>query len=39
MAKEVGISLRAVQRIWQAHGLHPHRIRTLARSMPSAVFG
>lgn len=32
MAKEVGISLRAVQRIWEAHGLQPHRIRTFKRS-------
>jgi transposase len=30
MARKVGISLRAVQRIWQAHGLQPHRIRTPA---------
>jgi len=28
MAKAVGISLRTVQRIWQAHQLQPHRIRT-----------
>ena len=26
MAKAVGISLRSVQRIWQAHQLQPHRI-------------
>ena len=32
MAKKVGISLRAVQRMWQAHGLQPHRIRTFKRS-------
>jgi transposase len=32
MAKAVGISLRAVQRIWQAHRLQPHRIRTFKRS-------
>jgi transposase len=32
MAKAVGISLRAVQRIWQAHRLPPHRIRTFKRS-------
>jgi hypothetical protein len=28
MAKATGISLRSVQRIWQAHKLQPHRIRT-----------
>ncbi len=32
MAKAVGISLRSVQRIWQAHKLQPHRIRTFKRS-------
>jgi hypothetical protein len=32
MAKSVGISLRSVQRIWQAHDLQPHRIRTFKRS-------
>jgi transposase len=32
MAKAVGISLRSVQRIWQAHRLQPHRIRTFKRS-------
>jgi transposase len=32
MAKAVGISLRTVQRIWEAHGLQPHRIRTFKRS-------
>jgi hypothetical protein len=29
MAKAAGISLRSVQRIWTAHGLQPHRVRTL----------
>jgi hypothetical protein len=28
MAKATGISLRSVQRIWQAHKLQPHRLRT-----------
>jgi transposase len=28
MAKTAGISLRSVQRIWVAHDLQPHRIRT-----------
>jgi hypothetical protein len=32
MAKASGISLRSVQRIWQAHRLQPHRIRTFKRS-------
>jgi transposase len=27
MAKEVGISVSSVQRIWKAHGLRPHRFR------------
>jgi transposase len=32
MAKAVGISLRSVQRIWDAHRLQPHRVRTFKRS-------
>ena len=32
MAKAADISLRSVQRIWQAHELQPHRIRTFKRS-------
>lgn len=32
MASAVGVSLRTVQRIWQAHRLQPHRIRTFKRS-------
>src|SRR5216683_3312915 len=32
MAKTMGIALRSVQRIWQAHQLQPHRIRTFKRS-------
>ncbi len=32
MAKTVGISLRAVQRLWDAHRLQPHRLRTFKRS-------
>ena len=27
MAKEAGISLRSVQRIWAAHGWQPHRVK------------
>jgi len=27
MAKQVGISVSAVQRIWRAQGLQPHRMR------------
>ena len=32
MAKAVGISLRSVQRIWEAHRLQPHRVRSFKRS-------
>jgi transposase len=32
MARAVGISLRSVQRIWAAHRLQPHRLRTFKRS-------
>jgi transposase len=32
MARAVGISLTSVQRIWAAHKLQPHRIRTFKRS-------
>jgi len=32
MAKATGISLRSVQRIWQAHQLQPHRLRTFKHS-------
>ncbi len=32
MAKAAGISLRAVQRLWQKHQLQPHRLRTFKRS-------
>jgi hypothetical protein len=32
MAKASGLSLRTVQRIWAAHRLQPHRIRTFKRS-------
>jgi len=32
MAKATGISLSSVQRIWQAHHLQPHRVRTFKRS-------
>ena len=32
MAKAIGISLRAVQRLWEAHRLQPHRLRTFKRS-------
>ena len=37
MAETVGISLRAVQWIWQAHGLQPHRVRTFKRSTDAAL--
>jgi hypothetical protein len=32
MAKAVSVSSRAVQRLWEAHRLQPHRIRTFKRS-------
>ena len=32
MAKTMGLSLRTIQRIWAAHKLQPHRIRTFKRS-------
>jgi len=32
MAKAAGLSLRTVQRIWVAHRLQPHRVRTFKRS-------
>ena len=32
MAKVAGLSLRTVQRIWAAHRLQPHRVRTFKRS-------
>jgi transposase len=32
MAKTVGISLRAVQRIWEANRLQPHRLRSFKKS-------
>src|ERR1700676_1568648 len=31
-AKAAGVSLRAVQRLWQANRLQPHRIRTFKKS-------
>jgi transposase len=36
LAKAVGISLRSVQRIWAAHKLQPHRVRTFKRSRDPA---
>ena len=32
MAEAPGLSLRTVQRIWKAHKLQPHRLRTFKRS-------
>src|SRR5262249_25166872 len=32
MAKAAGISHRSVQRIWAAHGLQPHRVKTFKLS-------
>jgi transposase len=36
MAKAIGISLSAVQAIWKAHGLVPHRVRTFKLSRDPA---
>jgi transposase len=36
MAKAMGLSLRSVQRIWRAHQLQPHRLRTFKRSRDPA---
>jgi transposase len=36
MAEAAGISLRSVQRIWEAHHLQPHRVRTFKRSGDAA---
>jgi hypothetical protein len=32
MARDMGVSVRSVQRVWVAHDLHPHRIRSFKRS-------
>ena len=32
MARLTGVSVSSVQRIWQAHKLQPHRLRTFKRS-------
>ena len=39
MAKEVGISISSVQRIWRAHKLQPHRIRTFKLSRDPLFVG
>ena len=36
MAKAMGVSLSAIQRIWTAHHLQPHRLRTFKRSTDPA---
>jgi hypothetical protein len=36
VAKAVGVSLRAVQRIWDTHRLQPHRLRTFKLSKDPA---
>jgi transposase len=36
IAKAVGVSLRSVQPIWEAHRLQPHRLRTFKRSTDPA---
>ena len=37
MAKATGISLGSVQRIWQAHNLQPHRLRTRSQCQPQTL--
>ena len=37
MAKEIGVAPASVQRIWAAHGLQPHRVRTFKPS-PDPAF-
>ncbi|BAQ49961.1 putative transposase (plasmid) [Methylobacterium aquaticum] len=39
LAQAVGISLRSVQRIWDAHRLQPHRVRSFKRSNDPAFAG
>jgi hypothetical protein len=34
MAAAVGLSLRTIQRIWEAHRLQPHRLRTFNQPLP-----
>jgi hypothetical protein len=36
MTRAIGISLSSVQRIWRAHQLQPHRLRTFKRSYLAA---
>ncbi len=37
VAAMVGVALRSIQRIWEAHRLQPHRVRTFQRSNDPAV--
>src|SRR3954447_14450715 len=39
MAEEAGVSLRSVQRIWKAHRLAPHRVRTFKLSRDPEFIG
>src|SRR5215472_11855106 len=39
MAKAIGISAGSVQRIWRAHKLQPHRLRTFRRSRDPGFAG
>src|ERR1700704_4521779 len=39
MAKAVGLSLRTVQRIWQAHHLQPHFLNAVERAVPRGGAG
>jgi hypothetical protein len=36
MAKAVGIAVSSVQKIWQAHGLKPHLVRSFKPDLDSA---
>jgi hypothetical protein len=37
MAKTMGLSLRSVQRIWQAHQLQSHRLRTMTTTISATT--
>ena len=39
MARSVGISISSVQRIWKAHGLKPHQVRTFKLSKDPRSIG
>src|SRR3954468_6486314 len=39
VAERVGLALRTIQRIWRAHRVEPHRVRTFKRSNDPAFAG